>query len=251
MLSLIRCRSVKSAISTHGKAKGSRPALFGLMLFLGLFAGATTASAVGFGVITGNLDAGFACATPPSTNCLAEQDFVVGGSYPIAGTVDIDLGLGLIDINITVATATMTGSFGGVAQIDFTTMTYTVDDMPIIFTSGAPFSDGSQVFGGPKSGQVDGTYEQFDGGASSVAGPSAVNVPAEYNSFSCLFNGGIGVCGFSAGSAGGFTLDVGDTSNQDHDFRHTFNFSVIPEPGTLGLLAAGLAGLAYYRRSQG
>jgi len=240
MVCVFRCPSHKSATRTALIAFG-----FALVLTFGL--GATNAGAASFTVVSGNLDAGYACPSPPTVSCFGERDFDLDGSFPIAGTVDIDLGLGLIDIEITVATAVMTGSFGGVEQIDFTTMTYKVEDMPIIGTVPTPFGSG-QVFGGTKLGDVDGNYEQFDGVPNSVAGPDVVNVTADFNSFSCLFSGGTGVCGFSVGDEGGFTLDVGDSSTADHDFRHTFNFSIIPEPGTLGLLAAGLAGLAFYQR---
>ena len=104
---------------------------------------------------------------------------------------------------------------------------------------------------------MDGHYEQFNAGLSSVVGPDVVSQSAEFSAFSCLFAGGLGgsaQCGFTVGASRDFTELVGTTGSGNpvvlgdpFDFRHTFNFTV-PKPSTAGLLALGLAVIAARRR---
>jgi hypothetical protein len=212
-----------------------------------LLAGAAAATTFTYSVVGGGLDDGHACLSSAGAGaCASEAKFEIGptDSFPITGSFSYDDVAGTIDIDITLATGSMGGSYDGVDSVEFTTVHYVVNDMPVLLATA------TQIFGQVKAGEVTGTYAQLNG-VSTVVGPDAFGaIPTDFTAFSCSGLDGVGLCGLTVGASRDFDLNVGTTGSGDPlDFVHTFNFNVvIPEPATGSLLALGLATLAFVRR---
>jgi hypothetical protein len=218
-------------------------------LFALLLAGPSAATTFTYLVYGGQLglDDGHAClSTETSGQCAAQAKFAIGpsDSFPITGSFSYDDATNTIDIDITLAVGSMPGSYDGVTSVEFTTVHYVVNDMPVLLAAG------NSLYGGAASGDVSGSYAQKNG-ATTVVGPDAFGpIAADFTSFSCSNLNAVGQCGLIVGASRDFNLNVGTTGSGDpFDFVHTFNFNVvIPEPATGSLLALGLVTLAFARR---
>lgn len=210
-----------------------------LPVTIGLFAAAATASPI----VGGGLAQSFAC--PNGANpCTTSADFSLDPPSPVApATGSISFTPTTATILLTVPTYTMTGSSGGVTQLDFSSVLYsaTVSVTTIPLGGGNVQIDQNPGFA---TGSVSGTYNQIPAPGS---GPFS-DATASFSNFSCLLQNGSGQCGFNVGSfnaTADFALDV---NGSPHDVVQTFNV-IVPEPGTLALIALGMGALVVRRRT--
>ena len=199
------------------------------VLIAGLLALATTgAQAVTLNITAGGMEAtnaNYGCPTAPGTCVLAARDYSLVAPAIAIGQIVINPAGTVVAISLSVTSATFSGPGG---PISFGPATYlaTLSGPSVVTT---PIGPGT---GGISSGFGTGSVS---GSANATAFAVSPNV-----SISCNYPGGTGQCGITFGEAG-FTNVIG------HDWRHTFNVTVvqsIPEPTTGLLVVLGLAGLA-------
>lgn len=217
-----------------------------LVAALTVLATAAPASALRLAVSDGGLTAptsNFGCDSA-ATDCQAERDFLLDGGGIALGSLEL---VGdQLSFEITVQSVSFQDPLadpGEASLVSFAGVTYTGSvfaltsgDMATGYSIVVPLAGSASVVGSLQTGDV---ARGLDGSSTPFA------VDAELLNFSCLLLNGTGQCGLQIGN-GGFTLPVGD---QGHDFVHTFNLTVIPEPSTASLLLfAGLSGLLLLRR---
>jgi hypothetical protein len=174
---------------------------------------------------------------------------------PAAGTITLDSTAGTVALSATVASATFLAigdvADNGVDEVEFTGLSYTVTLSGATFT---PDGFGNTIVSWaaqtPIPTSVSGSYEQLLNGGN-VNGPDAFAAIARVSAGTCtLTAANFLTCGFVFGRAG-FSLNVGpDAGPQVRGNVHTLNVVAVPEPGTLLLLGAGVAGIALRRRSR-
>ena len=205
---------------------------------IGAFASAAAASPI----VGGGLAQSYAC--PSGANpCAGSSDFALDPPTPVEpATGSISFTPTTATILLSVPDYTMTGSAAGVTQLDFSSVSYSAT-VPVTTT---PLGGGYvQITQNPgfATGSVSGSYDQIGGPG---AGPFS-DATVSFSNFSCLLQNGSGQCGFNVGSfnaAADFALDV---NGSPHDVVQTFNV-VVPEPGTIGLVALGALALVAGRR---
>lgn len=213
-----------------------------LTLLLSAMIGPLATAAAASPIVGGGLAQSFACASGANP-CSSSQDFSLDPPTPVKpATGSISFTATTATILLTVPTYTMTGSSGGVTALDFSSVIYSAT----VSVSTVPLGGGTVSINqspGFATGSVSGTYDQIGG-----PGPGPFSdATVSFSDFSCLLVNGSGQCGFNVGSfnsTADFSLDV---NGAPHDVVQTFNV-IVPEPGTIGLIALGTLALVAGRR---
>jgi hypothetical protein len=175
------------------------------------------------------LDQGQVC--PTGSLCPGTPTYTLGGPASVAGSFTYNVGPSTVDF---VLTLTGPAVFGPVTVLAGTTVS--AIGVPVI---SAPLGGG--VVAIAQSGFATGLVSPV---LSAPPLTMVVNTPA-VSALNCLIGTGADQCGVSLG-AGGLTVNSG---GPNYDVFMTFNVNV-PEPGTMLLLAAGLAGIAFAGRKR-
>jgi hypothetical protein len=190
------------------------------------------------------LGEGYACLTTASS-CPAAKQFDLVAPAHVTGTLTFTPtsgSLGTMSILLSVPTFTLerVGGAGAVETIVFTGVTVSIGGW-------SAFNSGSTIMNlSTGTGTVAGTYEQLDGSAMTVAGPTPfTDTSVSFGNLVCPSTG-FGLCGVQIGFFGNWVLPVEGTP---HEFVATFN-AIVPEPATGALLGAGLVLLGLRRRSR-
>jgi hypothetical protein len=204
---------------------------------LGIAAGASP-------IVGGGLAQSIACPDGASP-CSSNADFALDPPTPVRpATGSITFGVATADILLTVPTYTMTGSSGSVTSLVFSSVSYAAT----VSTSAFDFGGGVvQINQAPgfATGSASGSYDQIGGPG---IGPFS-DLSVSFSNLSCLLVDGQGQCGFNVGSfaaSADFGLDV---DGAPYDVVQTFNV-IVPEPGSLGLVALGVLALLVRRRAE-
>jgi PEP-CTERM motif-containing protein len=208
---------------------------FSLTLLLSTAIGLVATAAAASPIVSGGLAQSFACLSGANP-CVDSADFSLNPPTPVKpATGSISLTPTTATILLTVPTYTMTGSSGGVTALDFSSVIYSAT----VSVTTIPLGGGTVSINqnpGFATGSVSGSYDQIGGpGVNPFSDASA-----SFSNFTCLLVNGAGQCGFNVGSFNS-TADFGlDVNGTPHDVVQTFNV-IVPEPGSLGLVALGLA----------
>lgn len=179
-------------------------------------------------------------------DCNAERDFVLQGSAGASGHIEL-LGDQLhFEISVLQVSFEDPGALAGEpSQVSFSGVSYSGSATALV--QGDLETGLSIVVPVVGSASVVGSFQSGDAARGEIGGPTPFAVQAELLNVNCLLLGGSGQCGLQVGEDG-FTLAL---DGADHDFVHTFNLTLVPEPSTASLLlSAGLAGVLLRRRAR-
>jgi len=201
-----------------------------------------SATIISLSVASGGIDQERTCTT---TACSTVKWTMPGGSYPVGtvfpatGTITIDTVALTMTLSLSVATASIDGAAdNGVTALTLSGTTYTSGPLPIT-VSGPVGGLTSYSIAAGQTAVVDPSLVSETGGGSSDPIFSAARVTGQCG----LLANDTGSCGFTFGRVG-----LVMPAPLGRYLEQTFNVGVVPEPGTLVLLAAGLAGLARFGR---
>ncbi len=222
----------------------ARHLLFGALLALAASPATavtlTLSSPSGFG-----LDQGYGCLDGASGGCSDTFNTIysLAGFWPGSGTLDVAAlvaGVTTADVSVAVPTSLFSQVAPAPATaVTFSGTSYSATGIPILVSSSG--TQWSIVQLGGATATVSGTHTDVP-----LAGvPLAFSDATGLSSLNCLVDkvSLVGQCGFTVGGGADFTIPIGPGLTQV-DFVHTLNLLSTPEPTTLALMLAGLAGLA-------
>lgn len=218
-----------------GWAPGIAAAVLSAMAF------AAPADALQLVVTDGGLTApshNFGCETSAS-DCNGERDFLLDQAGVALGSLEV-VG-NMLSFELSVYSVSFEDPGSG-SVVSFSEVSYTGSAFAL--TSGDMATGFSIVVPLVGNAAVVGAFQTSDSTRGVIDPSTPFAVQSELLNFNCFLLNGTGQCGLQIGNDG-FTLPI---DGQDHDFVHTFNLTVIPEPSTASLvLFAGLAGLGLRR----
>jgi hypothetical protein len=216
--------------------------LAGSLAALGLAALPLGAQAVPvvYTISDGGVDNGFICTTAAGGCTSSNTLYTYSGPVDLAsGTITLDSTAGTVAYSISVAGPIDFASGGN--QVDFTGMTYSGTITGVGFnpvSGGTAITWSSQI---PTGSAVSGTTAETPGGGGGAFGPLAARMSAGQ----CfLTTAGDLTCGFILGPGGFTPVSIFGTNRR---VVHVMNVTA-PEPGSIGLLLMGLAGLGLFAR---
>ena len=214
-------------------------ALLGTLALLGFAApaGAVTLTVSGGGLTSASSN--FACST--TSPCALNKKFQLAAPASATGTIAVNEMTQTATISLSVPSFTYTGSFGGVDEIDFTTVLYNAVVNVTI--------SGNNITGGGQLGSVAGNYEQLFAGGTVVAA-QAFAESASFLALNCSIPNGAGVCALQVGTGGSGQFDLDINGQGLVRVINVFNVTVVPEPASGALVAAGLLLLAGVSRGR-
>ena len=185
----------------------------------------------GFGLDTARVCTSTACLGTLWTN---------NTNYATTGSITIDTTALTLNATLNVSFSEITGAASnGITDLEFYNTTYTITNAPITIVGGNTY----QITGGNWSVVDPTTLTQVGtGGGSTNPVFNSVRVTG-----SCLLvAGNTGQCGFTFGATN-FPILLGGAA-PTRGVQQTFNLAVVPEPGTIALLGAGVLGLGWAGR---
>jgi hypothetical protein len=223
---------------------------------------AANALPVVYSLSSGGLDGAHICSGTTAATCPTTIEFTYAppaappNAYdPASGTITLDSTAGTVAFSMSVASATFLAVGGvpdnGVDEIEFTSLLYSGTLTGATFTPG---TFGSTVISwAPQTltASVSGNYEQLLLGGN-VNGVDPFVASARMSAGTCtLTASNFLTCGFILGPGGPFALNVGpDATPASRRVVHSLNVVAVPEPGTVLLMALGIAGIAMRGRTR-
>jgi len=205
-----------------------------------VFAGSASATIITLTVNGGfGLDSARTCKQSSCLGVSGGQVWINPTDYATTGTITIDTGALTLSAVLSVPFSSINGAAdNGITDLQFSNTTYTITNAPITIVTG---STTTYQLTGTNSATVDPTTETQvgTGGGSTNSIYNLVRVTG-----SCgLIAGNTGQCGFTFGRV---NFQVGAPLSRF--VEDTFNLAVVPEPTTMVLVGAGIAGLGWAGR---
>jgi hypothetical protein len=198
---------------------------------------------VSYTIADGGVDNGFICTTAAGGCTSSNTLYTYSGPVDLAsGTITLDSTAGTVAYAISVA-GPIDFADGGGNQVDFTGMSYAGTITAANFVAqpwGTLITWSSQI---PTGSAVSGTTAETPGAGGGAFGPLAARVSAGQ---CALTSAGELTCGFIFGPGGFTPVPIFGTNRR---VVHVLNVTA-PEPGTIGLLLLGLAGIVLVARRQ-
>jgi hypothetical protein len=216
--------------------------LTGSLVALGLASLPVGARAVpvAYTIASGGVDNGFICTTTPGACTSSNTLYTYSGPLdPAGGTITLDSTAGTVAYAISVAGPIDFASGGN--QVDFTSMTYsgTINSVGFAAQSGGTLITWNAQL--PTGSAVSGTTAETPGAGGGAFGPLASRVSAGQ----CFLTSADDLtCGFIFGPGGFTPVSIFGVNRR---VVHVLNVNA-PEPGVVGLLLMGLAGIAVVGR---
>lgn len=221
---------------------------------------AASALPVVYSLTSGGLDGARICTTATCSTITFNYAAPAGppNAYdPAAGTITLDSTAGTVSFSMTVAAGTflsVAANDNGVDEVEFTNLVYTGTLTGVTFTPSGPSTVISWTAQQPTGITVSGNYEQLLSG-NNVNGADPFGVNARVSAGTCTLDASNNLlCGFTFGPGGSptpFQLNIGaDGDLESRRVIHTLNVVAVPEPGTVMLLAVGIAGIAVRGRTR-
>jgi hypothetical protein len=161
------------------------------------------------------------------------------GAAAVVGSFTYDPGTSTVDLTLTLIQDAVFSDEDQLSLAYVTGTTFSANDVPV-----TPSSVGGGGLAITQAGSAAGSASPFLLSVG-VGGSAILATTPAISGLSCTLFSGAGHCGVSFGPSGLVYTLSGEPA---HSFV-AFNVSVVPEPGTLLLLAAGIAGLAHAPRA--
>jgi hypothetical protein len=162
------------------------------------------------------------------------------GAAAVVGSFTYDAGTNTVDLTLTLIQDAVFSDEDQLSLAYVAGTTFSANDVPV---TTSPLGGGGLAI--TQAGSATGSASPFLLSVG-VGGSAILATTPVVSSLSCAVFSSLGHCGVSFGPSGLVYTLSGEAA---HSFV-TFNVAVVPEPATMFLLAAGIAGLAHVSRSR-